>query len=352
MEGENIEGMNPHKIGERKQRWQDFLSMNNGTQYIFQIGYQPDALPRPWPWSDNKSERIEWAWEKYQRHLARIEWLEDDSIPYLDVYTGTEIFAAAFGCEVYRPEDSMPFALPKIYRAGEVAQLKVPDLDVPPLAILFEIADELRRRAGEEAIVRLVDIQSPMDIAALIWDKNDLYVGIIETPGAVKELASKVGELMTKFLDEWFARYSREFIAHYPTYYMPQGITLSEDEVGAVDEGMFVEFYLPELLKLSERYGGIGIHCCADARHQWDNFRRVSDLRLLNLVQPVDELRAAYEFFADHVPQMHSWFGDGPAWTWPEQYPEDARVVMEVNATSRDEALELSEKLHIACGRT
>jgi uroporphyrinogen-III decarboxylase len=280
-----------------------------------------------------------------------VEWLEDDSIPYLDVYTGTEIFAEAFGCQVYRPEDNMPFAVPRIHSASEVAKLRVPDLSVAPLAMLFEIADELRRRAGKEAIVRLVDIQSPMDIAALIWDKNDLYVAIIDDPDAVKELAAKVDELMITFLDEWFARYGQEFIAHYPIYYMSQGITLSEDEVGAVDEEMFLEFYLPELVGLSERYGGIGIHCCADARHQWGNFKQVRNLRLLNLVQPVKELRAAYEFFATHVPQMHSWYGDGPAWTWPEQYPEGARVVMEANAASRDEALKLAERLHIACGR-
>jgi hypothetical protein len=343
--------MSISQIEDRKRRWRDFLSMENGTQYIFQINYQPDNAPRPQPWHNKKSERIEWAWEKYQRHMERMEWLEDDSIPYLDVYTGTEIFAEAFGCEVYLPDDNMPFALPMIQSAREVDKVKVPDLSARSLAILFEIADELRRRAGEGAIVRLVDIQSPMDIAALIWDKNDLYMALIDTPEAVLELAGKVKQLMTAFLDEWFARYGREFIAHYPIYYMPQGITLSEDEVGAVNSRMFTKYYLPELTELSERYGGIGMHCCADARHQWENFKRVHGLCLLNLVQPVSELRQAYQYFADYVPQMHSWFGEGPAWTWIQQYPENARVVMESSAANKDEALELSEKVQAACGR-
>ncbi|MCK4376556.1 MAG: hypothetical protein KAX19_14565, partial [Candidatus Brocadiae bacterium] len=134
-------------------------------------------------------------------------------------------------------------------------------------------------------------------------------------------------------------------------YYMPVGITLSEDEVGAVNEEMFEEFFLPELVELSDRYGGIGMHCCADARHQWANFLKVPNLRLLNLIQSVEEVRSAYEFFAPHVPQMHSWFGEGPAWTWPEQFPEGARVAMEGTANSRDEALELSDRLWTACGR-
>ena len=337
-----------YNIEARKQRWRDFLFADSTTLYIFQINYQPDSLPRPHPWCDRKAERIEWAWESYQRHLQRMEWMPDDSIPYLDPFTGTEIFAQAFGCPVHCPDNNMPFARPLIHSASEVAKLRVPSLDAPPLAMLFEIADELRQRAGSEALMKLVDIQSPMDIAALIWDKNDLYIAMIESPEAVKELSAKTTELLVKFLDEWFARYGREFIAHYPLYYMPYGITLSEDEVGIVSEEMFMEFYLPELVELSRRYGGIGMHCCADAVHQWENFKKIPNLRLLNLVQPVSELRKAYQSFATHVPQMHSWCGEGPPWTWPQQYPKEARVVMGANASSKDEALALIEKVRLA----
>ncbi|MDP7673766.1 MAG: uroporphyrinogen decarboxylase family protein [Dehalococcoidia bacterium] len=337
-----------HDIEGRKQRWRGFLSSDSGTRHILQINYQPDNLPRPLPWRERKAERIEWAWESYQRHFERTVWLHDDSIPCLNPFTGTEIFAEAFGCPVHCPEDNMPFALPLIRSASEVAQLRVPSLDVPALATLFEIADELQRRAGPKATMKLVDIQSPMDIVALIWDKNDLYTALIEAPEAVKELAAKVRELLITFLDEWFARYGREFIAHYPAYYMPCGITLSEDEVGAVSEEMFIEFYLPELVELSEQYGGIGMHCCADATHQWKSFKKIPNLRMLNLVQPVEELRKAYQSFATDVPQMHSWCGRGPAWTWPQQYPEAARVVMSINASTREEALELVEKVRTA----
>jgi hypothetical protein len=64
--------MSSDNIEERKQRWRDFLSMDYGIRYVFQINYQPDDMPRPLPWPDKKSERIEWAWERYQRHLVRL----------------------------------------------------------------------------------------------------------------------------------------------------------------------------------------------------------------------------------------------------------------------------------------
>lgn len=344
----------PHdySLEARKQRWCDFLDPAQPPRHLFCIGHDPAAPPRPWPWPDNVPERIDWAWQTYERELERAEWLLDDTVPHLAPFTGTEIFAEAFGCQVHRADDNMPFALPLVHNAAEAARVRVPDLNVRPLAMLFEIADELRRRAGNGALLQLVDIQSPMDIAALIWDKNDLYMAMIQQPNAVKDLAAKVHELLVAFLDAWFERYGPAFIAHYPKYYMPWGITLSEDEVGAVNGEMFEEFFADELVALSRRYGGIGIHCCADARHQWDNFARVPDLRLLNLVQPPEELRDAYAFFASRVPQMHSWCGDGEPWTWPGQYPSDARIVFRASAETREEALALSEKLWTALGRS
>lgn len=337
-------------LSERKQRWIDFYDRAKPPRHMRLIRYNAGLPERPLPYPDRVQDRIDWAWTKYRHQVDRMRWLDDDTIPHLDVYTGTEIFAAAFGCPVHLSGDTMPFALPLIHRASEVARLKVPSLDAPPLAVLFDIADELRRRAGDDVLVKLVDIQSPMDIAALIWDKNSIYMAMLESPEAVKELSAKVAELLTAFLDEWFSRYGRAFIAHYPDYYMPGGITLSEDEIGAVNNDMFEALFLPELAGLSERYGCIGVHCCAHARHQWDSFKKIPGLWLLNLVQPKDVLREAYGTFAGHVPQMHSWCGDGDPLSWTAQYPDDARVVLQVPAETRAQAVDRAEKLREAMG--
>ena len=245
----------------------------------------------------------------------------------------------------------MPFALPLVHNAKEASKLKVPDLSASSLSVLFEIADKLREKAGEDAIFMLPDIQSPLDIAALIWEKTDFYVALVEEPEAVLEVMEKVKTLLVSFFDTWFERYGNEYIAHYPYYYMKGGITLSEDEVGSMSPHMFTQFALPNLTELSEHYGGIGIHCCANARHQWDNFLKVPDLKLINLAQPEEIIKEAYKYFAKHTCQFHSWFGEGEPHTWPQQYPEDARIVMQVYAADKDQAIELAEKLWVACGR-
>lgn len=328
----------------RLQRWRDFMAGAPEVPYLYIIRWADPPQPKPLPRPENDTVRLEWAWNNYLAQLARMQWLADDSLAYLDCLGGTELFAEAFGCRVHYPSNDMPFALPLIHSAAEVGRLRVPSLDAPALARQFKLADELVRRAGPEALVRTVDVQSPMDIAALIWDKNDFYMALLEAPQAVRELSAKVEELLTRFLEAWFARYGHEHVGHYPDYLMTGGLTLSEDEVGAVSPELFVELFLPELAGLSRHFGGIGMHCCAHSRHQWDNFRRIPGLRLLNLVRPPDQRQEAYRHFARHTQQWHDISSLADVQWLVENVP-DSRAVLEVVAGSRTEAIQLLEEL-------
>ena len=340
-------------IADRKQRWLDFFDWNKPVSHVYKIGYHlPISLPRMHPWLEFKEQRIAYAVEKYQRMCERAEWLNDDTIPYLDPYTGTEIFAEAFGCRVHKPDDNMPFALPMVHTAEEAARVKIPDLASSPLMMLFEMARKMRDRTGKDAVMKLPDIQSPLDIAALIWEKSSFFMAMIEEPEAVLELIEKTKTLLITFLDAWFDEFGTEYIAHYPDYYMQGGLTLSEDEIGAINPQMFETFALPSLTELSNRYGGIGIHCCANSEHQWENLKKIPNLKLLNLIQPESVLSRAYQCFSGHTCQMHSSAcATGEPWTWPGQFSEDCRFVIQTGASERETALELAQKLSEVCDR-
>jgi len=338
-------------IKTRKQHWIDFLNMKSDARFTINVKIENDEeLPaRPIPNPENNQLRIDWAMRKYNLMMERLNYINDDRIPHLDVYTGTEIFAEALGCKVHRSDDNMPFALSMITEASEVSKIKVPELSSSKLAVLFEMADKLRKEAGNDAIVKLVDIQSPMDISALIWDKSTFYIALLEEPWAVKELAAKVNQLLTSFLDEWFKRYGKEYIAHYPEYYMLGGVTLSEDEVGVISAPMFEKLFLPELEEISIRYGGLGMHCCANSIHQWNGFKKIPNLKLINLNQPSEVLTKAYDYFSNHCAQMHSWCGDGDPVEWIKKYPKNSHVVLQPTVKSKFEAITLCERLREVC---
>jgi hypothetical protein len=347
---------NMQAIKNRLARWNVFVEGGVGP-FMFHVNFplpeqESQMPPDPRLWPGRAQERIEKSWAEYEKMCRKAELVDDDRVPYLSNLTGTEIFAEAFGCSVHRPEDTKPFALPLIHSAAEADGVKTPELSASSLAYLFDIADELYRRGGPDAVMKPVDIQSPMDIVALIWEKADLFCAMIETPEAVKALAEKVRALIVAFFDEWFKRYGTTFVAHYPDYVMHSGITMSVDEVGAVNPDMFREFFRDELVSLADHFGGLGIHCCADARHQWGNFRELPGLRVINHNSP--PIRDAREYLQDSVRFYGSTIAQVPlGWTeadadpglWPAQFPEGARLVLNVPAEDAFSAAALASRL-------
>lgn len=243
----------------------------------------------------------------------------------------------------------MPFALPFIHSPEEAEKVKNPHLEDTSLMQLFEIADELKRRGGPDALLKLPDMQSPMDIVAQIWDKTNLFPNMIEEPEVVKELAHKIKNLLMEFCDEWFQRYGAEYIAHHPDFYMQGGITMSLDEIGTIGAGMYHDFFEDEVNEMSLRYGGIGVRCCADSQHQWENLRNIPNLRLLNLYRPERVLEESYQYFSDITTMWPlTMEGNTPDFIKnmeKTEYAKGSRIVLMEEAESREDAFRLAEML-------
>ena len=335
----------------RINRWKQLYDPNPEEKIVLYLINPPGPDQKmPVLNAANKQERIDYAKHLYEWQIKNVESFEDDSLPHLYPVTGTEIFAEAFGCRVLYPEDNMPFALPMIFDSSDISKLKVPALEDTPLMMLFDIADELKKFAGNDALLRLPDIQCPMDISALICEKRAFFLAMAEDPQAVIDLSFKVRELLIAFLNEWFQRYGTTYIAHFPNYYMESGITMSVDEIGCVSPLMFNEFFADEINDLSRLYGGVGIHCCAEAKNQWENLRQVRDLKLLNLHREREQIFKAYDYFKGTCVQMHYLSEKHTITAWRNITPEDidnilpqkCRVVIPLSAQNDDDAKEIA----------
>ena len=121
--------------------------------------------------------------------LRALDAIGDDRVPWLHCWSGTEVFAAAFGSPVHRPENDMPFALPAVATGSEADRLREPDIFAGPLGEIFAIGDRMVELCGTGYPVRICDIQSPFDVASLVWEKGEFFVALIEDPEAVHRLA-------------------------------------------------------------------------------------------------------------------------------------------------------------------
>jgi hypothetical protein len=237
------------------------------------------------------------------------EQLRDDAVPFGRITTGTETFAAAFGCEVHLFEDSMPAARPLVSSAREAEALPQPDFTARPLERMLEMAQLLVAELGPGVPVGGMDYQSAFDIAALVWNKQDLFLAMVDAPEAVHGLVRKCQMLLEGFTREFLRVVPDANLCHCPLAWAPPelGFWLSEDEAGSMSVPMFEAFCLPGLVELSEKFGGLFMHCCAAADHQYPSFRKIPNLRGLNRVFQAPGPEPAVEAFAGETVLMLAW---------------------------------------------
>ncbi|MHB8994397.1 MAG: uroporphyrinogen decarboxylase family protein [Armatimonadota bacterium] len=312
------------------------------------------------PWEDDcaisplpVADWVPWAVEGYELQVQRHEAIGDDAVPRVILATGTELFAVAFGCGVHLFEDSNPAAMPCVQTAAEADALEVPSLSVRPLERIFEWAQLVRERVGPEVPIQVPDIQSPFDIAALIWKKESFYLAMYEEPEAVKRLVAKCARLLTDFLLEFRRQVAECSYIHCPHMWAPPelGCSLSEDEVGCLSVGMFEEFCLPTLTQMSETFGGIFMHCCAAADHQYESFKKIPNLRSLNRVFQAPGPKPAVEAFAGQTVLAQAWMDPEDMLAMLDMAHEDSRFLFNVGPLPLDEAKRTYEALRERCPR-
>ena len=300
------------------------------------------------------SEWIDWELRVYESKLARTEAFDDDAVPYARAWTGTEIFAVAMGCTPHVYEENMPpAARPLVFTAAEADRLPEPKLAGPVFDRVFEYIRRLRVRIGPAVPLSIPDIQSPFDIAALVWNKQDMYTAIYDDPDAVKRLVAKCHRLLKAFLVEFGRSFGEVNYCHCPYAWAPPelGCWLSEDEAGAMSVAMFDEFCLPTLVDLSESFGGLFVHCCATADHQYGSFLRIPNLRGLNRAFQSPGPRPAVDAFAGRTVLMNAWMDEPTMVSILDMAHPDSRFLFNMPAMALEEQKPIYERLRKRCPR-
>lgn len=278
-------------------------------------------------------EWVPFVVENYRRQSAMLNRLQDDSVPVASLTTGTHLFAQAFGCNVHSYIDNNPCALPLVNNAAEADQLEMPDIwKTECIQRVFELGQLVLKELGPETALGPCDLQSGFDIACLVWNKEDLLCSTALDPDAVKRLSRKCAQTLKTFLTE----FRREFPTLSPCncpgccWTPPElGPWLANDECGTMNGEMFEEFCLPELIELSEAFGGLGMHCCADAEHQFPHFNKIPNFYGFNRVEAKRGYMPLLEHFTGKGSPVHvlAWISDDSIEQLIHSAPQETRFI-------------------------
>ncbi|MFW6212973.1 MAG: hypothetical protein ACOC8L_08730 [Spirochaetota bacterium] len=225
----------------------------------------------------------------YERRLETQRELDDDAVPYVRLITGTQLMAHAFGATVEQFPDQMPFARPIASNAKEAAAIEKPALEsCEPLMRVIELGEMVEAKLGPDVPLGPPDMQTGFDTACLLWEKSDMFVSLYEDDGlaVAEQLAGRCASLLAEFLSALRDRFPQMSPCHCPAVWCPPelGPWVSNDEAGSIGREHYDRFCHPELVALSERFGSVATHCCADAEHQFARFRETPGWYAFNRV--------------------------------------------------------------------
>jgi hypothetical protein len=273
--------------------------------------------------------------EHYARQVKMAEQLDTDLVPVAKLQTATHIYAAAFGSPIKTFTDDNPCALPFVTTAEEADKIEEPDIwSSPGIARIFELGEKVQKELGPDAYLGPCDMQTGFDTACLIWDKSELYIAMVdpEQSAALQRLSGKCARFFKRVLTELRRAFPQMSWCHCPGAWSPpeMGPWMSNDECGAVSPPMFEQFMLPEMIDLAEAFGGIGMHCCADAEHQFQSFKKIPNFYGFNRVAAKQGYAPLVEQFdgSDQTPVMVlAWVPDDAMEMPLKRAPEGMRFI-------------------------
>lgn len=287
--------------------------------------------------------------ENYRREVSMLENVGGDIVPQARASTATHIYAAAFGAPVhtYAGMNTNPAAMPFIRNGEEADALKTPDIwKSPTLYRIFEMNHAVQKELGKDIVLGPPDMQSGFDIMSQIWDKTDLFCSMMlpEAKGAVHRLNAKCSSLLTAFITELRREFPAMQTCHCPGAWSPpdMGPWLSNDECGEFGPDLFEEFCLPELIELSKAFGGLGMHCCAKAEHQFDGFKKIPNFYAFNRV--ASKNTRGYKALLDHFNDdtapvfVFGWLDDETTDWFIRHSPAGIRCIFTLLGASEEQA--------------
>ncbi len=215
----------------------------------------------------------------------RNDW--SDTIPYMEPWIGTGIYANAFGCEYFWREDESPHVEYRYHKIEELRDVDYPDWrESPVMRMVLDTIDALKEATDGKLPIGLTDTQSPYDTATLILDAAEFFTACYTEPEIVHRFMGLITDLIIEFSKVQAERIGDELWAR-PGHIMPglrslPGIAVSDDNLAVASPRINKEISMPYNARIGAAFDGIAVHSCGTYAHTMPALSRTEHVILID----------------------------------------------------------------------
>lgn len=196
---------------------------------------------------------------------------EDDFLYSLHPYTGIGLVASGFGCITEFPENGDPVTHPVIKSVEDISNIQFNIGRADLVNITLDKIKYFQDQTQGQIPISLPDMQSPINVASILWDYTDFLCAMIECPEKVHDVLKRITDAMIEVLNKIDEINPNGF--HSAGWALPRGIWLSDDLMAVISPEQYEEFAMPYANILSKKYGGIFLHSCGNPLRSIDKIR-------------------------------------------------------------------------------
>ena len=213
--------------------------------------------------------------DRLRGHLA----IGDDAMPTVRVQFGTPQVAAAFGCQIHIPPNSLPAAGSRVLAsAADVYKLAKPSLAAGWYGKLAEYTRVFLENLPRGVHVQHPDIQSAFNTAHLVRG-DGIFTDFYDDPQAVEALLGLVTDYMIELTEHLKAMISTDRAWFFDFYAMWKGFArISNCSMHMISPEFYRRHVLPQDLRFFQAVGGGRMHYCGSNAEVLPEFFAIPDL--------------------------------------------------------------------------
>jgi len=129
----------------------------------------------------------------------------------------------------------------------------------------------------DRVYVSTPDLQGPMNTLALLIDQTELMCGLFSEPEIIKDALDKITDVIIEYVSKYINIIGADKVIGnlWPYIIFPAkyGISLTQDYMPLLSPEHYREFEIPLLKRISDKFGGVFIHCCGEYAHHLEVLR-------------------------------------------------------------------------------